>query len=274
MATATGTTSAGKTGATSQLGSAGLIHRLTNLRFLRTLTKTLSMRANPGFAGGPNRHIRFFAKWGFWVYASTLPTSLMLIYKVPEWNMRLFTNGDERWKNCPTPITNNRAARPLTWDPQFIYGDDPWVVYKECYNQIPWEQTTKFDDPDIERGWNAFGADSMGQATTPMGTNHIQQRMKPYNIMVQMDDYTNYFSYYMWGMLDAFKLYGKDVYYNYYHVFFHVPLDERNESLGQNKGIGRRIMRRHNLSGGVGAHHYLDWLQGGITFLQAPTFFG
>ena len=45
-----------------------------------------------------------------------------------------------------------------------------------------------------------------------------------------------------------FKMWTADVYYSWYHVYFHVPLDERLEGLGQPHG--RRIMKRFFNNGG------------------------
>ncbi|KAJ9449355.1 hypothetical protein DIPPA_25521 [Diplonema papillatum] len=234
------TAGAGKTGASSVRGNS----YLPRVNIWRTVLKTLLPRENPISWGGPHRWVKNMAKGFLLVTICTSPHWFVNKYGAQELKMKYFGNGDPRWENTPSIGLYNLKERSLVWDPMLVLKEDPWKNYLPGYNSIPWEQRTEHDDPDEERGWKAFG-DGMPHKHMMRGfLGSLTQKQNMFHLFSVQDEYTSFSAFYLKTLGRSVQMWMQDVYYNYYHVFFHVPVEERYEGMGQMHGQSRRIIRR------------------------------
>ena len=85
-------------------------------------------------------------------------------------------NAIEGAANAPSLVTPNAEIRPLPRRPDWMgFTADPWKIYAKCYNKVPWDQRTRLDDPDEQRGWDAWGGKRVrsGASTTNQSPNAL-----------------------------------------------------------------------------------------------------
>eukprot|EP00754_Rhynchopus_humris_P035346 Rhum_TRINITY_DN16865_c0_g1::Rhum_TRINITY_DN16865_c0_g1_i1::g.164669::m.164669 len=251
--------SAGKTGATRVRSK----YQAPTFSLWRSVVKTLSpIEASRNKVVGSVSSlilIRTGAKYFLWIWAAGLPAALYARYGYSRDLRRLLEdNTIEGVQHSPTIGTVNPDIRPLPARPDWMgFTADPWKVYAKCYNKVPWEQRTMLDDPDEQRGWDAWGGKRVRSGAST--TNQTPNAMYIYEADNQ--GYSSFWTWWAGNFARNTKLWGQDLYNSYYHMFFNVPLEERMESRTY-----RRIARRnHADSPGVGGWRLITMSGGGLT---------
>lgn len=192
------------------------------------------------------------------IWTFFFPWLLYHKYILPEFKYHHYTNGDERWKLNPATIMYDISARaPATAD--FAFGNNPWKTFAPSFNQIPWHEWTRNDNPDIERGWSQFGTNYPGPLHSWKENIDGVHSLRNYQESRGSWASNAFMDLTMWQMFCfGVESLNNDLKYQYWDVW-RDPVEDRNEGLGW-----MRLWRRtRNESGGTGGIYLIDPLQGG-----------